>query len=86
MTLANQTVSFQIDVGAIIDAQMVRSDYGVSGSPVWYQPEDHDFADFVIDIAGVNVSIKALPIELRNAILECAIESCDDDKWSGYDD
>ncbi len=86
MTKSTQSVSFEVDVSANIDARMVRNDYGVPGSPVWYEAEDHDFAYFVIDIAGVNVSIKALPIELRNAILECAIDACDENGWERYDD
>ena len=85
MSDAQQTVSFQVDVGATIEARMVRGDYGVPGSPVWYDAEDHDFADLVIDIAGVNVAVKALPKELHDAILDIAAEECDDRKWEAYE-
>ena len=29
-----------IEIEAVVEATMVRNDYGVPGSPVWYEPED----------------------------------------------
>jgi len=72
-----QTVSFTIDIDAALTAKMVRNDYGVPGSPVWYDAEDHDFADLTITIAGVDIAIKDLPPVLRDAILSDAIYNCD---------
>jgi len=83
---ANQSVNFTIDVDASIEARMVLCDYGVDRSPVWWESDDHNYADYTVTIAGVDVEVMCLPKDLRDAILECAIEACDENKWSGYDE
>lgn len=82
---ATQTVSFSIDVTADIEAKAQDDDYGVPGSPVWTDYSDHDFMDLVITIAGVDVKLADLPRVLQVAILEAAIDACDDEKWGCYE-
>lgn len=45
---------------------MVRSDYGVPGSPVWFEPENIEIDE--IEILGVDVKAKDLPSDLVNAL------------------
>lgn len=85
MIYTEQDVDFELDVSVKIEARMCRNDYGVERSPVWYEADHHAFAGISVNIAGVDVLIKDMPIELRSAILERAIEACDDDKWSKYE-
>ena len=76
--MSQQTVSFTVECDATLQARMVRSDYGVPGSPVWYEPEDVMWADYTVDILGVTVRLDALPMELRDVLLELAEEALDD--------
>ena len=63
-------------VGALLSARMVRSDYGVSGSPVWYDAEDIDVESF--EINGVDMMPKEVAAkfgkEVADFLLEAAIE------------
>lgn len=81
MSDATQSVTFTVECSAKLEASMVRSDYGVQGSPVWYQAEDIEYAEFTVDISGVSVRLDALPKDLRDALLESAIEAVDDGEW-----
>lgn len=47
-------------------AQTERSDYGVSGSPVW--DEITDVTIDAVKICGVEVALRDLPMPLRNAL------------------
>lgn len=78
---ARQTVSFQLEVSADLICRMVKDDYGVPGSPVWWSEEDHDWEDEAIDIDGVTVVIKDLPIALRGAIFDSAMEAINSEEW-----
>jgi len=80
-----QSVEFEITVFANMKAKAQDTDYGVPQSPVWTEYDDADFEDAVITIAGVDVLVKELPPVLQNAILEAAIEACDDGKWGCYE-
>jgi hypothetical protein len=60
------------EIYVVFTANMVRSDYGVRGSPVWYEPEDHDVES--ISILGIDVNINDLPDALQNAIMELTQE------------
>jgi len=78
--MATQRVEFDTLVSATLSARMERTDYGVPGSPVWYEPEDIEF-DLTINIAGVDVEIKDLPKVLRDALLEEAINVTESGEW-----
>ena len=58
-------------VEATVWANMIRNDYGVPGSPVWYEPE---ITDTDIEINGVKVKVKDCPDELYEMAAEAAIE------------
>jgi len=82
---ATQSLDFEISVTMDIEAKGEEADYGVPQSPVWDEYNNHDFADKTITICGVDVLIAELPKTLQNAILEAAIEACDDGKWGCYE-
>lgn len=79
--MARQTVTVNIDVTVELESNMVRSDYGVRGSPVWYEAEDIDFAYLTIDFENVTVKLSELPKELRENILEWAAEQSENGEW-----
>jgi hypothetical protein len=56
-------------VEATVWAEMVRNDYGVHGSPVWYDPE---IGDIDFEINGIRV--KDVPDELNEMAYDAAIE------------
>ena len=58
----NMTVQFT--------ARMARNDYGVPGSPVWYEPEDIEID--ALEILGVPVDPKTLPDALVCNIIDLA--------------
>lgn len=62
------------DVGVWYSANMERNDYGVPGSPIWYEPQDIEVT--MIEILGVEVAFEALPKELQSEVLAMAAE-CD---------
>jgi len=60
------------DFDVTFTANTERSDYGVPGSPVWYE-----IVDVGIDrvaFLGVDVDPKTLPDKLYDNLLECADE------------
>lgn len=90
MSSVQQTVS--LELGAVLSARMVRNDYGVDRSPVWYEPDDVEVEE--IEINGKSYSRKEL-IETfgekgANALMEIVCEAADDDGWDAeepdYDD
>ena len=58
------------DFSAIFTARGVREDYGVPGSPSWWQAEDIELASF--DFLGREIPITNLPDELEAVLLEQA--------------
>ena len=77
----HQTVTIELECQSEIKATGNWEDYGVPGSPRWMQYEPVDFSGLTIDIAGVTVALKDLPIELRNAIWKLAYEASHDGEW-----
>lgn len=77
-----QTVTAEIEICAAIEGEAQQCDYGVPRSPVWTEVEPDDWADNYISIVGVNVKLKDLPQELRNALWDAIIERIDDTSWS----
>jgi len=80
-----QAVDFEVNVFFYLKAKAQNADYGVPQSPVWTEYDDHDFEDAVITICGVDVEVNSLPKTLQDAILEAAIDACDDGKWGCYE-
>jgi hypothetical protein len=60
------------DMVITFEANMERNDYGVSGSPVWYEPSDVEVV--AVEILGVDVDPKVLPKALINEMLSYADE------------
>ena len=77
----SQSVTFEVECYAVIDARGELTDYGVPGSPAWTDYEVSDWGDSTVDIAGVTVKLSELPETLQNALWDAAIEAVDDDKW-----
>lgn len=59
--MAQATVETE-DMTMVFTATMERNDYGVSGSPVWYEATDIELDS--LEIMGYEVNLKALPKEL----------------------
>lgn len=76
--MASKTITFEVEVTVRVDARMVKSDYGVPGSPVWMQPEDM-VVDGKLDIDGVDVRFSDLPDSLTVMFRERAMEYADSD-------
>jgi hypothetical protein len=55
-------------------ARMVRNDYGVPGSPVWYEPDDTECEIVTLTMLGIDVDVTKLPADLRDAIYALAGE------------
>lgn len=60
------------DMVITFEAYMERNDYGVPGSPVWYEPSDVEVV--AVEILGVDVDPKVLPKALVNEMLSYADE------------
>lgn len=75
--MKTKTVSINLEVSARVDAVMVRNDYGVEGSPVWYEPRNM-VVDDIIYIDGVRVDLTEVPEVLRDLIKNQAVEWADD--------
>lgn len=76
--MASKTAEIYLDVRVDCTARMVRNDYGVSGSPVWYEPEDIE-CDETVEIEGVRVKLSVLPKELQDIICDRASSAADDE-------
>lgn len=53
-------------------AETERTDYGVSGSPVWDEIDPSSIRVSSIEILGLDVKLSTLPKELQDAILGLA--------------
>lgn len=76
--MASKTAEIYLDVRVECTARMVRNDYGVSGSPVWYEPEDIE-CDETVEIEGVKVKLSVLPERLQALIRDMACDAADDE-------
>jgi hypothetical protein len=72
--------SEMIDVD--FSVEMEQQDYGVPGSPVWWEPIWDSLEVDTLTVLGVDVAIDSLPQELRQAILDLA----DEVEWETDDD
>lgn len=59
-------------VDATVWAKAVRNDYGVPGSPVWYEP---DVTDIDFEVNGV--AVKDVPDEFYEIAADAAVEKGD---------
>lgn len=70
-------------VEAQVSARMVREDYGVPGSPVWYSPEDIEVDYF--DINGERYfhddAVSAFGREVTELLEARALEAADSIEW-----
>jgi len=73
-------VEFTVTFTARVTATAERSDYGVRGSPVWYEAVDAEMDS--LEIEGMEVSIDMLPKEVRELIEEKAIEAAIEKDWT----
>jgi hypothetical protein len=72
------TATLELDrITVVFSADMERSDYGVQGSPVWYEPTNIEVVS--VEILDVEVTFKLLPPGLQKAIRDLADEIED---WS----
>ena len=55
-------------------AESERCDYGVEGSPVWYEVNPDTIEILHFDILGIDVDPRVLPPELQNAIFALSNE------------
>lgn len=60
------------EVEVTFTARMVKNDYGVERSPVWYEAEDIEVD--AVTILGVDVEFGKLPENLRKAISQLSDE------------
>lgn len=58
------------EIEVTFTARMVKTDYGVERSPIWYEPEDIEID--TLSILGVEVDPKALPKPLIDEIYNLA--------------
>ena len=56
------------DLRVTFVCQMERADYGVRGSPSWWEPVQDTAEIDELEILGVSVDPQALPKDLRDAI------------------
>jgi hypothetical protein len=84
--MTSQNVTFETDeheISVWLTGRAVRCDYGVRGSPVWYEIEDID-AD-QIEVDGEMFTQKTLAAKFgqdkANEIIETAIDRADADAW-----
>lgn len=82
MTRVQTTVTYD-DIQAVFSAILVRDDYGVPGSPVWWTPEDITLEE--VSILDVTFSGKkeldTLPGKLIEAIYEMITDRTDAEEW-----
>lgn len=60
------------DFSVVFSGYGEKIDYGVPGTPVWYEVEDPEVE--VVSILGVNVDFESLPKELQESIMELSQE------------
>lgn len=74
------------ELGTVVDveAEFELVDYGVVGSPKHLERGDLRFAGHTVELYGVQVSLKDMGAELRNALLELAEEYVCEDNWERY--
>lgn len=70
-----QYVTFSLEVTARVDCEMERNDYGVPGSPVWYEPNPDTLEISNIAFEDVNISVDNLPKDVQDLIEEMAAET-----------
>ena len=74
------TVEITLTVTAWVKADAERCDYGVRGSPVWYEASNAELHG--LEIEGLEVSIDSLPKDVRELIEEKAVEAAlEKDEW-----
>jgi hypothetical protein len=56
------------ELNVTFQAQAERCDYGVEGSPVWYEVNPDSIEILHFDILGIDVDPRILPPELQAAI------------------
>lgn len=64
----NMTIQFEADTE--------RCDYGVSGSPTWYETVNEKVV--ALEIMGHEIDLKSLPKGLLNDLMEFAPDDIDD--------
>ena len=67
------------DLSVSFICQMERCDYGVSSSPIWWEPVLDTVEVDELEMLGVSVDPKALPRDLLTAILNLS----DGLEWEG---
>lgn len=84
--MPNQTITFETDeheISVWLTGRAVRCDYGVCGSPVWYEIEDIDVDQIEVD--GEVFTKKMLAAKFgqdkANEMIEAAIDRADADAW-----
>jgi hypothetical protein len=80
MTKATATAHFE-EFSIMLEANMVRSDYGVSGSPVWYEPEDIEIVWF--EFMGKEFYLKEFPKDFQDWVWQLATD--EEHVWEGLD-
>jgi len=55
-------------------ASTERCDYGVEGSPVWYEVNPDSIEILTLDILGIDVDARILPQQLQDAIFALSNE------------
>lgn len=76
-----QTITFDLQVTVTLQARAVSTDFGVPGSPVWDEFEDHDYADYTIEVDGYEIKLDTLGDDMRKVVLGAAIEVANDEGW-----
>lgn len=62
------------EIEATFTAQMERNDYGVPGSPTWWELDPGSIALQELTLLGVPVELKALPEAAQAAVLALSDE------------
>ncbi len=65
--MATATVSTD-DLTMVFEATFERNDYGVPGSPVWYEPVDIKLV--ALEVLGCEVDVKFIPDDLYNTLVQ----------------
>lgn len=75
-------VSFDVTVTCRVDAETERCDYGVRGSPVWDEIKPETLSVSCVAIDEVNISLDAMPKDVREYLEEMAAETAlADGEW-----